>query len=495
MDSFITLKLNENECDIQIESSKPVSVPLSTIYDNRIKSIDRDIYKLMDEIKHTEAKMKQYISNADYVDCAFSVFSGVATGLADVFFVGEFSFENIAKTGRVNVEKFVEKSARLTGFNGNGVDAAISWLEKKNPMASDSALSEFGGGKQHHLRDFAHHPTFVGLAFSLLTQFTKTAYGTDTAGNFITTPITDKTLIGKNIPEKFSLGIVKWFFHLISDMAGSSQTYSSSIDKLLPGTGLPGFMVATLKEISALPIFKKNENGAKEVSVYISKLFNGTLLAKREDGTIIEIRKFDLRTELGLTLELAKMSIPVMLNECFVRGFYTIRRLIWEIKEKNIKNISNLNLIDYENIKPFHNRTIVRMLTIATGTFTAVDMAGASINATIKSGGEPSLFVANFLININYVGVGRFIFAIAGEISMEHKKNQCIAQCRDINNHITELRMIKVCYANEKAYIDIREAYKKINELSIKMEKDETSLKEEFNNFDKIKNKLKEMGF
>ena len=38
---------------------------------------------------------------------------------------------------------------------------------------------------QHHLRDFSHHPSLVGLACSILSQFTGKGYGTDTAGRFV----------------------------------------------------------------------------------------------------------------------------------------------------------------------------------------------------------------------------------------------------------------------------------------------------------------------
>ena len=78
------------------------------------------------------------------------------------------------------------------------------------------------------------------------------------------------SLIGTNIPEKISFGVIKWLLHLVSDMAGSS----SSVAKGSKGTGLPGFFLSTLKEISSLPIFK-NDDGSKEVSIWISKLLMG----------------------------------------------------------------------------------------------------------------------------------------------------------------------------------------------------------------------------
>lgn len=74
-------------------------------------------------------------------------------------------------------------------------------LEKRFPIPSDGNTPDFGGGLQHHLRDFAHHPTIVGLAFSLLTQFTEKSYGTDVNGVFLVV----------DVPEKASLSLERMY--------------------------------------------------------------------------------------------------------------------------------------------------------------------------------------------------------------------------------------------------------------------------------------------
>lgn len=69
---------------------------------------------------------------------------------------------------------------------------AVKALEKRFPIPSDGNTPDFGGGLQHHLRDFAHHPTIVGLAFSLLTQFTEKSYGTDVNGVFLVVDVPEQ---------------------------------------------------------------------------------------------------------------------------------------------------------------------------------------------------------------------------------------------------------------------------------------------------------------
>lgn len=309
-----------------------------------------------------------------------AVDSGVLLGIIDVVCVEVFLW--IPQINGVMIKSIVllRKIAKMQGYNGDDLYGAVRYMEKKAPLAADTVTDQFGSGLQHHLRDFSHHPTPVGLFFSLLTQFTGMVYGTNRAGVFQVVPLSQNglALVGKNFPEKIIFGVINWMLHMVSDMAGSS----SSILEGKMGTGLPGPIVSLLKELSALPVFRNlNEDGNREFSVWISKLFNGTLL-KNGNGDPI---KFDLRTEIGVAEQLGKQAIPVIVNECMVRGFYFVRRLYAELKQQDIRQISDLKKIDWQGTLPFKNRTIVRMLTIATGTMTAIDLADAAIESAIKS--------------------------------------------------------------------------------------------------------------
>jgi len=204
------------------------------------------------------------------------------------------------------------------------------------------------------------------------------------------------------VQSKILFGTIKWFFHLVSDMAGSNSTVGKS-----GGTGIPGPLLALAKELAALPIFKNVSVGDHSLSVFISKLFNGTLLAKHdESGKIVKdtVLKFDLRGELGVGIELGRQVIPVVANECIVRSFYLIRRLAIEIRENDIQSFDEMKQIDWANVKPLNNPTIDRMLLIATGVFTTVDVGEAI--ATQK-----------YWVSINYIGVGRFAVAIGEDVS------------------------------------------------------------------------------
>lgn len=435
-----------------------------------IADVDEYLDKVNERVDELNQEIDRLTCHADGLDYAVAVGSGILTGLIDSFFVGEFSLERGSKWAEKKANDFVKKASKMTGYKGDDLDGAIKHLENKFHSPGDLATSKFGGGKQHHLRDFSHHPTLAGLFFSMLTQFTECVYGTDVNGVFKIEPLTFKSdiqkklYIGENVPTKICFGVIHWFFHLVSDMAGTSSTAGA-------GTGIPGPILSLAKELAALPFFRELSIKGKNPSEWISKMFNGTQLAKRdENGKILtdangkpKLIKFDLRTEMGIAHELSRQAIPVVINECIVRGFYFIRRLFVEIKEKEIHSISELNKVDWSKTLPFNNRTIVRMITISSATFTAVDLIDAAIRAIIETGGINLLTLKKFILRVNFVGVGRLAVAVTTDISMGIKKNKAEKERIRLNNVKIQLLNAKVFYKQADMWIEAENAGQAIN--------------------------------
>lgn len=401
-----------------MENKDQLQISMIPYAENPVMDLDQTIFDL-------DRQIEQLSSQADSWDYFVSIASGLLCAALDILWVGEFDLSRGRGIANEQVNNFVKKTAKMLGCEDDDLQSAVRFLEKRFPLVADGNTADFGGGLQHHLRDFAHHPTVVGLTFSLLTQFTEKSYGTDKSGRFIVVnvPDTHKIFIGDDIPSKILYGTVIWFFHLVSDVAGSS----SSVGKT-GGTGIPGPILALAKELSALPIFRNVIVGENTVSVFISKLFNGTFFAEYdENGKIIKDTavRFDLRGELGVAVELGRQSLPVIANECMVRVFYFIRRFAMELREKETCSFEGLKQVDWKKIKPFNNPTIARMLTISTGVFTAVDVGEAVISQ-------------KYLVAVNYVGVGRFAVAVEQDMAW------CL-KARD-------LKKIKDVYENMKHF-------------------------------------------
>ncbi len=391
---------------------------------------DQQLADLNQKLADVDKQLERYTNQADKLDYAMAVGSGLIAGLVDSFFVGEFSLEKANEWGDEKMNALVRKVGKMQGYPEEDLPAIIRHLEEDFPIAADKATNDFGGGLQHHLRDFSHHPTPVGLVCSILTQFTGKVYGADVNGNFKSVPLhlegADKALIGKSFPEKIALGTAQWVFHLASDMAGSS----SSVSKGRLGTGIPGPLVSLLKELSATPLFRNlDKDGHKTFSVWISKLFNGTLLGERDaNGKLIAPCKFDLRTELGIGRLIAQQTIPVLLNECIVRVFYFLRRLTDELRRVSLSSVRDLAKLDWNKIAPFRNRTIERMLTISSLTFSVADTTDAAVRAAVECGGNWVLFSGKFVSRINVVGVGRAAVAVVREVSSDKVEAQLLQE-------------------------------------------------------------------
>lgn len=462
------LKIVNEDIEVEFSLNKVMNEQINVqtqIIDNEIYKIDQQLMQNEILLENIDKEIDRLTNQADYIDYLISFSSGILASIIDIFLVGEFNLERGREFGSEKVDDFVMKVAKLTGYEGeDNLSKAVAHLEKFG-TPSDSNTMDFGGSLQHHLRDFAHHPTPVGLIFSLLTQFTEKSYGTDKNGRFKIEPVRDTEFIGENIPEKILFGVIYWFLHMVSDMAGSRSTAGA-------GTGLPGPLLSFAKELSALPFFQNIEINGEKLTVWISKLFNGTLLAKRdEDGKIKKPLRFDLRAEIGILNELKRQSLPVLINECVVRGFYFIRRFTMQIKEKDIVGMNELDKIEWKKTLPFKNRTVVRMLTVAMGTYTTVDMLDASIRSVTKSRGNYSRFVKEFALRVNVLGVGRFTFALGTDLVMGMKRNKQRNERISVIGEQLHLLNSKIFYSQAKVWIEaettertILEAYKKMEE-------------------------------
>lgn len=367
-------------------------------------------------------------SHADKTDCIIAACCGVIASLIDVFFVGEFDFRDAKAWSNEKVNRFVENIAKKTGYKGDGrLKNVIEHLEDKYKVPNDSSYKNTGIGvnnKSHHLDDFAHHPTIVGLIFSILTQFTGNAYFSNSDGDFHSVPANGEK-IGHTFLDKIFRGTVIWFLHLVSDMSGSNKTAGA-------GMGIPGPIISFAKELSSLPIIKETD---------LTKKLN----------CIYQKERFDLRSEIAVARELGKQSIPVVINEVLVRSFCFIRRTFVEYNDKK-----QLSKIEWRKVLPFNNPTITRMMTIASGTFLLIDTSCA----ILKSGGD----IKTFALNINIVNVFRFSIALWNEGTYAVKRETLSDEYYKKLTERNALQNLKIDYQQYATLLVAKDTLKAISE-------------------------------
>lgn len=529
------------------------------IYKN-IADIDAMSAELNAKIDFINKDIDRLTNHADGLDYMVAVGTGVLCGLIDSFFVGEFDVEHFKENKEKVTKKFenivtekgektaidekikkeiekAKKNAKKKGIkftkdkeeeikknivesirtefeqlkqsdNENqtkkALEKAMIALQKKFQIPSDNLWNGAKIGvssETHHLDDFAHHPTVIGLFAAIVSQifhagifFNKNGEVSIQLGNFtkkngeldkeelkkwllqILLPIVlsglltwllyilkskNKEKIDEKIPKPIQKLILflaevpaiivvleianNWLGHLISDMAGSS----TSAQKGREGMGIPGLFMSLFKYLASIPPF------------------NLTPLPRIVDE-LYRDERFDLRSELAALDQLGKQAIPVIAGDLLVRSFYFIRRLAQEYKEHG-----DWKLINWKNVIPFKNRTIVRMMTIESGTFTAIDVADAAIRSAIKNGGQVQspTFWKDFILSVNFVGIGRFAIAVGTDVGMGVKRQRLIKERMQYKAEDGMLQIAKLFYMQEGMWIEAVDTEKAIQELTETTEK------------------------
>ena len=409
--------------------------------------------EFLEELEEAYSDIERLTNQADGYDYALAVSSGIVAGLIDAFFVGEWNFAKAKGEANKEINKkitsFAKKDPRYIPWcegigkpsnwvkrNPDSVISAVEFLEEKYVLPGDNDWKFKGSGispSTHHLDDFCHHPTLIGMICCILVQFTGNAKYHTSTGNTISLPI-EVNEYGNFVSEKFFgkifAGIINWFLtaaqtiknqkgHIMSDMAGSKNAVKGE----KTGSGIPGTVMSTLKELSALPCFKDTDFAEN-----LRKAFQNGIGTKKNqldlgvfnnlfDGA--KSNKFDARTELAVKNELKRQAFPVYINEIIVRAFYFIRRFIVQMKTNH-----SLLELDWKKALPINNRTIVRMITVASGTLCLVDLGDAAIRAGKESGGSLPVFFGKLILRVNFVGIGRFTLAVGTDVYMDARKGR-----------------------------------------------------------------------
>lgn len=435
----------KNRTENQTQEQEVVAAELAT--ESASPQQTADIDELNNALRRVNSELERYTNRADMADYALAVSSGIMAGTIDALFVGETTITDgdIALSHR-QVNNFIQEYAKanVKDFDSERLKDAIRGLESTFEVPQDNVWKGAGinvSTKNHHLADLAHHPTPLGLISAIVVQFLRIGTFVNKNGewHFILVETSAKDIVGilapavitgilnwlvsiatkkyeedeeKDIPAALRklahlvastpmiIELAKcannWFGHLVSDMGGSKNTPGG-------GMGIPGVFISLLYEFASLPIIK--DTG-------LPRLVN----------ELYEKQKIDLRHEIPLYKAAGRQAIPVAFNEIYVRVGYFISHLAAEL----IAHVNDAAKINWNNVIPFRNRTVDRMLAVASMTFTVADTENAAVHAAIESGGNWVLFSGRFVTRFNFVGAGRAVVAIVKEISNEQKETQLI---------------------------------------------------------------------
>ena len=132
-------------------------------------------------------------------------------------------------------------------------------------------------------------------------------------------------------------------------------------------------------------------------------------------------------------------------------------------------------------------------MTIASGTFTAIDMADAAIRSAIKSGGcNAPAFLSNMILRVNFVGVGRFAVAVGSEVGMGLKRNRLKKERMYLYSQLVFYTDAKVFYKQADMWLSAESAGEAIEKAYGMLEKTTTFLMESMHEMGDDLNKIGE---
>ena len=149
------------------------------------------------------------------------------------------------------------------------------------------------------------------------------------------------------------------------------------------------------------------------ISEWIKKTIKGTKLYSEQRDE--EENVHPLFAMMGIALNIAEDSFPVLINECLVRSMYILLRICDVVKERKITSFAELQEVSADTVLPTDERILSKMCLIASATFAGANIAGAVLKGIKGKKVDGKKFTDTFFAELNVAGIGRFIFACAAD--------------------------------------------------------------------------------
>lgn len=370
-----------------------------------------------------------YKCDCDKYDYLVSVGFGIIGGLIDIFLVGNPNNSILGEITDNQYNKIVIKFAKILKGDGTITDikTAKEFLERNAKVNYDQSIGNSASEvlnitpSNHHMKSIAHSPDIIGLFFSIINQFTSTSSFLSN-GKYISMNTDNFELQGRDIVSKLYCGVINWFKHLMSDVAGSSKSKNRGA-----GLVMPFYELLNLAEFGNFNISQKSYTFA---------------------DLAVKVYEYGYDVRFGTT-----MSIPVLVTNLCIKLFWSTRRFL------------QYNATINDVLPSIKNNDLRMMLLIGNSTMCVID----GIDAGIKSKGNIILFVTN----LNLVGWLKLVKLVikqfmlkSNHIGIEEKIELMHQIDENISEYLGELKCLDIkTYKSEvKKYTEWNEKMEKISD-------------------------------
>lgn len=324
--------------------------------------------------------------------------SGFLTGFMDAIGVTDSFLVECASQIDKNkwLQEAIIRTAKLCGFKKNNYSEAVRFIYKHaEHFLRDSVIAEL-----------SHTPSISGLVFSIIGQFTGEEYYFNSTGMLNMKKIPNHYTVGRNDAEKIVYGLLYWMFHMTVEY--SRKKYENLFE------GIPRELRDIIEVLGNLPMMSTFPRTEEELET----LFSGFLRKAFEETNILNNENnketFDLLKIIISHDNVQKSQIKsVLLNECLTRGIYAAIAFCRLVNREKPRSIYDLQTLDISEVLPINNRVVTRMCLISSGVFVFANVTGALLKALAGKKVGRRFFALSFIANLNFPGIGRFIYAIA----------------------------------------------------------------------------------
>ena len=300
------------------------------------------------------------VKAADRQDYLFAILSGSIAAAFDHFVIGKTDLSKIKEFDKKELFALAKNVLVFCGY----ADKSIDDLQSKYEQGLNFAEGVINKAPRYKelAKDFASSLSIKGLFFSLFAAVTGYAIGQDEKGKLAISEDANKELLSdRNAFQRVELGFVFWLFRQ-AEQYNATGKFEEEINDLVVGKDVLKRLKEIVKELASSKLFKDKSIDKTELYRIVSeKVENDTKDVSEE------------LNRLSLTKQLNKQIIPVLLNKCFVRTYLFVKLLTKELKERNVKSIDGLSLINISVSGIANKRVLARMDTVSSGVFIAFD--------------------------------------------------------------------------------------------------------------------------
>ena len=322
------------------------------------------------------------VKKADRYDYCFALFSGILSSLISKYvkMSGDLDIDlekmdfaqliHLVKDINIKVQKNNEKATADIEKTLNNIEEVLRDANSYKNLAVD----------------FASDFSMMGLLISIIEKVFGKEIGYD-ENNTLVVNEAKETFDNLSFIEKVEFAIFEWFLEQVNQYKQNGK-FKKQLKNILGW----GFIVKKLELI--IKDFSQINLSKEELKQWFVNLIQG----KNQ-----RISKLDF---------LQKENIPTQFNQIMIHTYVHIKNLIEQAKEHKITTLEGLEIIDFNRID--NERVILRLETVSTGVFFAMDAGAAvALAAAYACGSGDITGAVKILANtINFSNILSFTYVV-----------------------------------------------------------------------------------